>query len=152
MPETKPEATREAFEKWGNAKGAHIERSWNGEFYENRLVESAWQGFQAGAESSADALEQAREAIRKAESERDAWKGEFNMYRSAWLREIGGSIIRKTHEIDGFVLKTQEVYDKARKWDAMQRRIDAKLHDPFYSVPEPVEAALASPGNKGNQS
>jgi len=65
MPETKPEATREAFEKWGNAKGAHIERSWNGEFYENRLVESAWQGFQAGAESSADALEQAREALRK---------------------------------------------------------------------------------------
>ena len=36
---------REKFEAWGNAKGAHIERSWNGECYENRLVESAWQGW-----------------------------------------------------------------------------------------------------------
>jgi len=41
------QAARQKFEKWGNAKGAHVERSWNGEYYENRLVESAWQGWQA---------------------------------------------------------------------------------------------------------
>ena len=38
---------RERFQVWANAKGAHVEASWNGEFYENRLVESAWQGYKA---------------------------------------------------------------------------------------------------------
>ena len=45
---------RERFQKWGNAKGAHIESSWNGEFYENKLVESAWQGWQARASEESD--------------------------------------------------------------------------------------------------
>jgi len=89
--------------------------------------------YEAVAEVRNRVLEQ---TLKECEKERDAWKGDFNMYRSAWLREMGGYIVRKTYEIDGFVLRTQEIYEKARKWDEMQRRIDAKLHDPFYDVPD----------------
>ena len=40
----------------------------------------------------------------------DDWKRTFNMYRSAWLREIGGVIRNKSHEIDGFVGRTRDIY------------------------------------------
>lgn len=53
---------------------------------------------------------------RRLENDRDLWKQEHMMYRFAWLREIGGVIVRKTHEIDGFVLRTREVYEAAQKW------------------------------------
>lgn len=35
------------------------------------------------------------------------WKHEFLMYRNAWLREIGGKLIWKRHDIDAFVLTTR---------------------------------------------
>jgi hypothetical protein len=66
-----------------------------------------------------------------------AWKREFDMYRRAWLREIGGVIANKTHEIDGFVLRTHEIYEKSRKWDAEQAKIQMRLRDAFYDVPDP---------------
>lgn len=46
--------------------------------------------------------------------ERDDWKRDFNMYRTAWLREIGGVIRSKAHEIYGFVLRTREIYSQYR--------------------------------------
>jgi hypothetical protein len=52
-----------------------------------------------------------------AEKEADDWKREHNIYRSAWLREIGGQIRNKHHEIDGFVLTTRELKEKADKYD-----------------------------------
>lgn len=45
------EKARQAFERWGNAKGAHVECSWNGRYYENKLVDTSFQGWQAGRES-----------------------------------------------------------------------------------------------------
>jgi len=42
-----------------------------------------------------------------------SWMREFNMYRSAWLREIGGVIRLKAHEIDGFVLRTRDLKESA---------------------------------------
>lgn len=32
----------------------------------------------------------------------------FYMYRRAWVRELGGTVIPKTHEIDSLVLTTQK--------------------------------------------
>lgn len=43
------------------------------------------------------------------------WKSTFMMYRNAWLREIGGVIRNKSHEIDGFVLRTKDVIAEAEK-------------------------------------
>ena len=39
------------------------------------------------------------------------WFHEHDMYRGAWLREMGGEIRRKAHEIDGFVLRTRDIYE-----------------------------------------
>lgn len=59
--------------------------------------------------------------INQLEKELKSWKSEFNMWRSAWLREIGGVIRNKHHEIDGFVLRTRDIYDKAKRFDAMDK-------------------------------
>lgn len=42
------EVERRNFEKWANAKGT-VGNSWNGEYYENFLHETAWQSWQARA-------------------------------------------------------------------------------------------------------
>lgn len=43
------------------------------------------------------------------------WQRHFDMYRGAWLREIGGVIRTKAHEIDGFVLRTRDVIREAEE-------------------------------------
>jgi hypothetical protein len=55
-----------------------------------------------------------REIIRLNKEIHD-WQREFNMWRGAWLREIGGVIRRKSWEIDGFVLRTRDVIAEAEK-------------------------------------
>jgi hypothetical protein len=44
------------------------------------------------------------------EAERDAksWKHHWQMYRDAWVRELGGWTIPKAHEIDSLVLTTRK--------------------------------------------
>ena len=68
------------------------------------------------------------------ENDRDGWKRQYEMYRSAWLREIGGVIVRKSHEIDGFVLRTQQIYQQAGKWIAYENGLLGR--DPFWMVPD----------------
>lgn len=63
------ERAREQFEKWGNAKGAHIELSWSGEDYENCLVESAWQGWQARSDFTLSEMEAANKRIAELETQ-----------------------------------------------------------------------------------
>jgi hypothetical protein len=72
----------------------------------------------------------------RAVRQRDQWEDSFNMYRTAWLREIGGVIDRKSHEIDGFVLRTRRIYEQSKKWIAHENGV--LLKDPFASVSEPV--------------
>jgi len=47
------------------------------------------------------------------------WKDTLEMYQTAWMREIGGFIVRKSHQIDGFVLRTRaalkEQYEKGKQ-------------------------------------
>lgn len=51
------------------------------------------------------------------------WHSEFNMYRSAWLREMGGTIRNKAHEIDGFVLRARDIYEAAKLVPDLEKRI-----------------------------
>ncbi len=54
----------------------------------------------------------------------------FEQYRRAWLREMGGVIVPKHWEIDGFVLRAREIYEKAQLVDrikqVMLKKIKAK--------------------------
>jgi hypothetical protein len=45
----------------------------------------------------------------------------FEQYRHAWLREMGGVIRPKRWEIDGFVLRQRDIYEKAKLVDRMKR-------------------------------
>jgi hypothetical protein len=49
------------------------------------------------------------------------WKREFEMYRKAWIRELGGTLIRKTHEIDALVLTTQAL---VKERDDLRRKLN----------------------------
>lgn len=59
--------------------------------------------------------------IHQLEKELKSWRSEFHMWRSAWLREIGGVIRNKHYEIDGFVLRTRDIYEKAQRFDRMDK-------------------------------
>lgn len=41
------------------------------------------------------------------------WKREWEMYRDAWIRELGGNVMRKTHLIDALVLTTRKMREDA---------------------------------------
>lgn len=72
------------------------------------------------AEAEVARLEKERDAALK---DVDGWKREFNIWRSAWLREIGGTIRNKHHEIDGFVLRTRDIYELSKRAEAAEARI-----------------------------
>ena len=51
----------------------------------------------------------------RAEEERkraDSWRREFNMYRSAWVRELRGPYRQKSHDIDALVLTTRGIVNE----------------------------------------
>lgn len=83
-------------------------------------------------------LQQERDKLQlelvKVTKERDGWLHEHNMYRSAWLREIGGQIKAKHWEIDGFVLMTREIKQKADSYSKLAKAardymISTGIHD-----------------------
>lgn len=45
----------------------------------------------------------------------------FDTYRNAWLREMGGVIRPKHWEIDGFVLRMRDIYEKAQLVDRIKQ-------------------------------
>jgi hypothetical protein len=61
----------------------------------------------AGGErkSAPEALEHELAAAKK---DAEDWKRHFEMYRKAWIRELGGWLIPKAHEIDALVLTTRK--------------------------------------------
>jgi hypothetical protein len=63
---------------------------------------------------------------------RDGWKDEWQMYTDAWIRELGGSVMTKTHLIDGLVLTTRNLladYKKARQRIAeLEAALGSLLH------------------------
>ncbi len=53
----------------------------------------------------------------------------FDQYRGAWLREMGGVIRPKSWEIDGFVLRMRDIYEKAQLVDRMKQIMVKKLNE-----------------------
>jgi hypothetical protein len=53
----------------------------------------------------------------------------FDQYRGAWLREMGGVIRPKWWEIDGFVLRMRDIYEKAQLVDRMKQIMVKKLEE-----------------------
>ena len=45
----------------------------------------------------------------------------FDLYMHSWLRNIGGVIRPKHHQIDGFALRTQDIYEKAKLVDRIKK-------------------------------
>jgi hypothetical protein len=52
-----------------------------------------------------------------------SWWDVYDMYRTAWVREMGGTIVRKSHEIDGFVLRTREIYEGYKQVEGLKKRV-----------------------------
>jgi hypothetical protein len=59
--------------------------------------------------------ERAEAACATAEKDRDEYRREFEMYARAWLRELGGKLIPKSHRIDALVLTTQAIVLEVNK-------------------------------------
>jgi len=53
----------------------------------------------------------------------------YDTYFRAWLREIGGVIVPKTHQIDGFVLRTRGIYEKAQLVDRIKKILCDQLKE-----------------------
>lgn len=50
----------------------------------------------------------AEAALETAKKDAESWKHHWQMYRDAWVRELGGWTIPKSHEIDSLVLTTRK--------------------------------------------
>lgn len=81
-----------------------------------------------------------REIIRLNRELHDPFDGAIptlKMYINAWMREIGGYINRKSHQIDGFVLRTRDALAEARQegrkeaLDAYQKSLDVPVLEDF---------------------
>ena len=78
------------------------------------------------AETGIKVFEQkAKEAERSAED----WRREFNMYRRAWIRELGGKVIPKTHDIDSLVLTTRRLRERAEGGRSLKERVKSEGFD-----------------------
>lgn len=73
-----------------------------------------------------------REIVRLNEDLR-LWSSHFRLWRGAWLRHLGGVIVRKHHEIDGFGLRHEqqlkEEYERGKRdardgWTGRDKWID----------------------------
>jgi len=137
LPEAAP--AREPHDGWMNAwlftnipRDQNCNYLWNAE---TRKMAGDWADFRLSQSPASTPAPQPCEMCKK-------WEHEFNMYRTAWLREIGGIIRKKSHEIDGFVLRTRELFEQAKKWANYENGLLGK--DPFWmpladsTPPQPV--------------
>lgn len=63
------------------------------------------------------ALTAIRQQVAELGKDRDGWRREFDLYARSWLRNLGGAIFRKRHQIDGLAMTTahQRIgYQRAR--------------------------------------
>lgn len=66
-----------------------------------------------------------RKAFEEARRAED-WRHEFNLYRTAWLRELGGKLIPKRHDIDAFVLTTRALRERAERGASLKQLVEEK--------------------------
>jgi hypothetical protein len=55
-----------------------------------------------------DKLAELQGQLNEAKKDAESWKHHWQMYRDAWVRELGGWTIPKSHEIDSLVLTTRK--------------------------------------------
>jgi hypothetical protein len=74
----------------------------------------------------------------------------FEQYRTAWLREMGGVIRPKHWEIDGFVLRMRDIYEKAQLVDRMKQLMVKKLKGKGCSAEELFDAVFQMLAENGH--
>ena len=62
-------------------------------------------------------VQQLERELRAALADAKSWKGTLDMYAHAWRRELGGSTVAKSHEIDALVVTTRILYHRANELD-----------------------------------
>lgn len=72
------------------------------------------------------------------------WKHEFTMYRDAWVRELGGKFVNKTHEIDSLVLTTRRLRERADAARTLKERVAAQG---FHAVLEELKGLSEGKGD-----
>jgi hypothetical protein len=82
----------------------------------------------------------AKDAERLAED----WRHEFNMYRRAWIRELGGNVIPKAHDIDALVLTTRALRERADKGTSLKERVKS---EGFHAVLSELTALAEGKGD-----
>jgi len=53
-----------------------------------------------------------------------AWQRESDMFKGAWLRELGGKLINKSHFIDALVLTTREMKERDEMFKPLVQALD----------------------------
>lgn len=65
-------------------------------------------GLQEKLDKSEERAEKSVAQLADAKKDAESWKSHWKMYRDAWVRELGGWVVPKRHEIDSLVLTTRE--------------------------------------------
>ena len=86
----------------------HVEAASNSRATVDALTAKIEEG-EAAIKKLESELGQAKETLKK---ESEAWAAHHNMYVKAWVRELGGSVIPKTHLIDSLTLTTQKLREE----------------------------------------
>jgi hypothetical protein len=102
---------------WGPVEQAVAEAGLYPQFPRASLVERVVGGLALIAKLKAE-LDEAQEKVK-------SWEQDFNMYRRAWIRELGGLVIPKHHDIDALVLTTRDQREKSLRCEAAESRLSA---------------------------
>jgi HEPN domain-containing protein len=116
---------------------------------EGYAVASLCPYIKAGAEGTAHCelaetgIKVFEQRAKQAEQLAQDWQHEFNMYRSAWIRELGGKVIPKTHDVDALVLTTRTLREERdRLRAAIAKHRSQKADDRCIEDDDELYAAL----------
>jgi hypothetical protein len=81
---------------------------------------------------------------REAEKLAGDWKQDSNMFSRAWLRELGGKVVNKTHLIDALVLTTQDIVREREEF----RQAVLRARDELITANKQIEVLSATISEK----
>lgn len=81
------------------------------------------------------------ERAKKAEADNDGWKRQLDLYVKVWVRELGGKVYPKTHEIDSLALTTERMRRRAEQFESTYALVKKALAQLTAIPPAPDEAA-----------
>lgn len=80
---------------------------------------------------------------KQAEADQASTQRTLDMYARAWIRELGGRIRAKTHEIDALVLTTREITARAQRFETSHRFVKEALEQ-LTTIPPDTEKAIVT--------